>query len=499
MAKLTKKQAAIKWAAIIKSVKDSTPAIVGETIEEQVARKKRLEAPGNHEAWFKWYFPKFAYAEPMPFHIDASNRVINNLEWYEVRMWSRELAKSTRTMMEVFYLMFVKGKRNVILTSCTEKQAIKLLRPYKANLEVNQRLIQDYGPQQGLGQWEKAEFICKDGKSFTGVGLGGQVRGSKTDEVRPDILLFDDVDTDMDCRNKENVKNNWAFIEDSVMGTRSISVETTIIFCGNRIALDCCVFRASEHADHTDVINIRDENGVSTWPAKNPEHFIDRVLKQKSYASQQKEYFNNPITEGDVFKKINYKAIRPLSEYQMLVCYTDPSYKDTGDYKATVLIGKWNGEFHIIKAFLEQTTTAKMIDWFYKIMDIVGDKACYYYMEEVFLQDIIKKEVTDTGRRMGRNIPLMGDTRAKPDKYARIESLLEPLSRNGELYFNEDQKADPGMMLLAEQFTAFAPGSRAHDDGPDAVEGGIWIIQNKIIARAAGITVIKRQPNNKRF
>ena len=61
----------------------------------------------------------------------------------------------------------------------------------------------------------------------------------------------------------------------------------------------------------------------------------------------------------------------------------------------------------------------------------------------------------------------------------RIESLLEPLHRNGKLYLNEDEKDNPGMKKLDEQFVAFAPGSRAHDDGPDAVEGAIWIINGK--------------------
>jgi len=45
-------------------------------------------------------------------------------------------------------------------------------------------------------------------------------------------------------------------------------------------------------------------------------------------------------------------------------------------------------EFHVIKAFCEQTSTANMIDWHYQIMELVGDSVCYYYMEQVFLQDI---------------------------------------------------------------------------------------------------------------
>jgi hypothetical protein len=509
MAKITIKQAGLKWQEILKAIKNSTPAIVGESIEEQVSRKKSLDAPGNQEEWFKYYFPKNCqrkdgtFIDPMPFHKAASIRVLENLEWYEVRMWSRELAKSTRTMMEVLYLVFVKGKRNIILTSCTEKKAIKLLRPYKANMEANQRLIQDYGEQESIGQWEKNEFITKSGASFLGIGLGQDPRGNLADGgVRPDILLFDDVDTDSDCRNPEMIKNNWAWIDEAVLGTRSISEPTTIIFCGNMIAKDCCVVRASKFAKNTEmIVNIRDKNGLSSWPHKNSEAMIDNVLSQRSYAAQQKEYYNNPLTEGSVFKKMNWKKARPLKDYEILVAYTDPSYKATADYKCTVLVGRWRGEYHIIKVFLEQTTTAVMISWYYKLMDmgLAAGVVIYLFMEEVFLQDIIKDEVTTFGKKVGRNIPLSGDTRKKPDKYQRIESLLEPLNRNGELYLNEVEKENPHMINMEDQFKAFAPGSRAHDDGPDAVEGAIWIINDKSLKGHDAIMLFERPINTKRY
>lgn len=195
-----------------------------------------------------------------------------------------------------------------------------------------------------------------------------------------------------------------------------------------------------------------------------------------------------------------YKPARQISEYQMLVCYTDPSYKDTNDYKATVLVGRVGNEFHIIKCFLEQATTAQMIGWIYRVMDLVGGRSCYYYMEEVFMQDVIRKEVSDAGRKNGRNIPIRGDTRRKPDKYMRIESLLEPLHRNGELFFNKNEEDNPHMQRLVEQFIAFAPGSRAHDDGPDAVEGAIWIMVEKgSKGIGEGIVATARPENSKRF
>jgi predicted phage terminase large subunit-like protein len=502
----------VKWIrGILKEINDLASIDSEEPEEERKERKKRLEA--DPEGWFKYYFPQYNKARPAHFHLLATERVLKNKEWYEVRLWSRELAKSTRTMMEAFYLMLVGHmpgaakneeerlkKRYLLFVSNSLDNATRLLSPYKANLQCNKRIIQDYGMQKNFGNWKMSEFTTLDGIGFRALGVGQSPRGSRNEEVRPDIILFDDVDTDTDCLNPEITDKKWRWIEEAAIGTRSISEPTTIIFCGNRISADCCIQRATILADVCTELNIRDSNGCSIWPEKNTEASIDRVLSQKSYAAAQKEYFNNPITEGAVFKEMAYKPAQQMNDYETLVCYTDPSYKNTNDYKATVLVGKWKNEFHIIKCYLARATTAQMIVWHYDIMDLVGRNCCYYFMEQGFMQDVLVKEVGDAGKRTGRNIPIRGDDRKKPDKFMRIESLLEPLHRNGALYLNEAERYNPNMILLAEQFTAFAPGSRAHDDGPDALEGAIWRINDKLSrGGSGGIIPIDKQVNVKRY
>jgi hypothetical protein len=487
------------WESFAKNIHLSTPVDDSESQSDKIKRIATLEA--NPEEWFKYYFKTFANKPSPDFHRHATIRVVDNPEHYEVRAWSRELAKSTRTMLEVFYLTIVghpikrrgkvvdrKRKRNVLFISNSADNAERLLLPYKVSLENNNRIINDYGLQASEGNWEASEFVTRMGVSFRGIGAGQSPRGTRNQEIRPDVILFDDIDTDEDCRNPDTIKKRWAWIEEAAMATRSISNATTVIFCGNLIAKDCCVVRAIKYADHVDVINIRGEDGKSSWPEKNTEEHIDRVLSKISYAAAQKEYFNNPISEGTVFKELNYKPALPINKYEFLVCYTDPSYKESkkNDFKATVLVGMKGDEFHVIKAFCEQTSTSNMIDWHYQMMELVGDAVCYYYMEQVFLQDIFYQEFFSQAAIRGKQVPIVGDQRAKPDKFMRVEALLEPLNRNGKLWLNENERKSPHMQRLADQFTLFSPGSRAHDDGPDAVEGAVWMINNKRVTIATG-------------
>lgn len=497
--KLKDRQSLLAWQRYCKRIEKATYVDLSETATQQRARIARLEA--DSEAWFKYYFPDFAYAERAPFHKKATARVLTNPEWYEVRAWARELSKSTSTMMEVLYLILTKRKRYVLLVSNSEDNAIRLLSPYMAQLEFNQRIIHDYGVQKALGSWEASEFKTQGGAAFRALGAGQSPRGTRNDEVRPDVLLFDDIDTDEDCRNPETIKKRWSWIEDAAIGTRSISKGTLIVFCGNVIAKDCCVTRAMKFADHVDVVNIRDAQGRSTWPQKNSEAMIDRVLSQKSYFSQQKEYFNNPITEGAVFKEMHYKRLPALTQYRFLVCYIDLSYKSgsKNDFKAAVLVGRYKEEYHVVKAFLKQGTTRELAAGLIDIKTFVNDRCpIYWFAEENFLQDIILKELHEAFVQLKASIAISPDKRKKPDKFTRIEAALEPLNTTGKLFLNEAEKDNPSMKVLEDQFLAISPKSRAHDDGPDAVEGAKQKIDEKHY-ELAPVQFGGRQPHKNRY
>jgi hypothetical protein len=124
-----------------------------------------------------------------------------------------------------------------------------------------------------------------------------------------------------------------------------------------------------------------------------------------------------------------------------------------------------------------------MVGWHYEARSfIAGEVPVYYYMEANFIQDILLDQFNEVAISMGGDyIPIRPDHRKKPDKFTRIESALEPLNSSGRLVFNEKFKGDNHFDRLKEQFLALEPGSTSHDDGPDAVEGGNYIIDTKTI------------------
>lgn len=438
-------------------------------------------------------------------------------------------------MMIVLYLVIVKkNKRVIILASATSDAAIKLLNVYRAQFEANERLRYFYGDMRGT-KWTEDYFILSNRASFMAMGWGQSPRGVKLDEVRPDLLLMDDYDTDEECRNIEVLNNKWRWFENALFFTRSISEALLTIWTGNIIAKDCCVVRAGNKAreladrekplGHWDIINLRMvdinhpdpqedyRNGKSVWPEKNSEEAVDEVLAQVSLAAGQKECFNNPVIEGHYFDEIKWGECPPVHKLKYIVSYGDPAYSNKvskkaaqNSFKANILCGLYEGTLYVYTCFLQHVTNDEFVNWYYYLQDYVKERAqlrCFIEnntLQDPFYEQVFKPIFLNKGKERGFYINISPDERKKPEKFARIEGNLEPLHRAGRLVFNIKEKDNPHMLRLQEQFNLFDDGLPSPADGPDAVEGGYYMCQQLSAKIETGsIWYGKRYTNKKRF
>lgn len=481
------REALRRWENYFASLMADVP-VIHKNRKEMDEHRAYLEA--HVLEWITFFFPEYAKYEFAPFHIKAIKRCIKNDEWFEVLSWARSLAKSTVVMFIVLYLVLTGRKHNIMMVSATQGAAVRLFDPYRKEQESNPRLRAYYGEQIGA-KWTDEEFITKCDVAFRAIGYGNAPRGSRNKSYRPDMLLVDDFDTDEACRNAERIKDMWNFWEKAVYGTRDPAVPVTIIFCGNIIAKDCCVVRAGKMADHWDIVNIRDEKGNSTWPQKNTEEMIDETLGKISAASGQTEYFNNPVSEGEIFKELHWGKVPPLGRFKFLVVYGDPSpgqsKKGKSSYKAVWLIGEKDGIYYVIKGFLNRGLNSDFIDWYFFLDDFVrGKVSVYHYMEnnslqDPFFQQVFRPLLKAKCEEKGKRINIRPDEEKKTEKATRIEANLEPLNREGRLIFNQDEKENPDMVRLAEQFLLFNLQLTYPADGPDCIEGAKRIIDNKCL------------------
>ena len=485
-----------QWKEHCKRVQSITdPALMA--AETPAARdKRRRRLLDNYAAFCEYYFPHYLTLRDKvtgevirtihnaPFHNEAARKVRSTPNLKAVFQWPRGHAKSTH--FDIFmplWLMF-QPKRLInfmVIVGKSEDSAIRLLGDIQAELEHNQRIIADFGRQRGSASWQDGEFKAANGVKFLACGRGQSPRGLRDRESRPDYIVIDDLDDDELCRNEKRVHDLTDWVKEALFGSLDVG-RGRFIMVGNLISKNSVLFNITKTPGvFVSVIKAVDRNGEPVWRGKWTKEEAREYRDFVGYRAWEKEMMHNPIVDGTIFRSewIRFKKMPKLSKYEMLVCYTDPSFKSTtsNDYKASRLWGKIGNELHLIDCYVRQDTVSGMVRWLYNLYESLPEGvAVRFFMEANFMQDIILDEFTTEGNIRGYQLPLLPDKRKKPEKIQRIEAI-SPLWERGFVFYNEALKDSPDMQVGIEQTLALERGSRVHDDAPDADEGAIWYLQ----------------------
>ncbi len=456
-----------------------------ETKEEKEARVKRLLK--NYEAYCAYYFPSYCSAKMADFHRRESRYA--DRHWNEVILWqwSREFAKSTHANLLRPLFMYFNGQLDGMMTgSANEDLAANLLSDIKANFEGNHRILNDFGDRRSFGNWTDTEFVTNDGVMFKAFGVKQSPRGTRFRHKRPNYGVVDDLQDKESLKNDKISQEHFEWVKEDFMGALSTKKWQLIVpqnrFHKNTVTAKFEADREiKKHVSRVDMLNAQ---GESNWP----ENFTTDQCKAKMASvgtiSASREYMNTPIEEGKVFKReqVVFKTRLPYDRYDFLVAYSDPSFKATekSDYKATVLVGKKGLRRSVLKVFIGRVSAKQMFMWHYTMDDTVGDHTMIDHMMEAnFIQDMHLNLLVPLAEEKGRLLRLTGDHRSKPHKHQRIESM-QPIFENELIDFNITEKDNPGMIELINQLCAFEKGQSINDDGPDALEGALFILDTKI-------------------
>lgn len=491
--------ALLEWDDHVRAIRRATPVDADEhprVREDRVARLK-----GDFKAFCEYYFPHYCQSPFARFHLKQQRLVQENKRGVFVWIMSRALAKTTvHTVMNTIYMMVTGEARTIIVASYNGENATRLLARIKVLLEGNQRLIQDFGQFQGLSGWEASALQTQQGHLLVAVGSGQSPRGLSNEEVRPDLIICDDLDEDEQSRNPERVDNAEQWVRGSLLGTFDITGRARFIMVGNRFAEDMVLKRMYEVADHRMEVNITDAKGNPSWPERHTKKDIAHMEAKMGYNVAQRELHNNPIQEGKTFKRewIQWQPMTNLRQYRAMVAYLDPGFKKTktADSKAWVLVGFTGDKYHVLKAYVGVASIVEMIGWGYELAAYVSKHGAVaqLWMEEVFLQSLLYDDFAEEAKKRGQPLPLRGDKRKKPEKDARIESISGHFER-GNVVFNAAEKENHHMKRLVTQTLNFQPGVKSHKDGPDALEGAIHILHGA--AASAGPIVVGQRGRNK--
>lgn len=479
-----------RWKQHCETVQSATAVNINETQAQRLARIRRLRS--DYAAFVDYYFPHWTVnpetgkATPCaPFHVSAANAILKDRNIKAAFQWHRGAAKSTN--MDVFVPMWLMAQEHreinvMVLVGKSEDNAKTLLGDIQAELQYNQRYIHDFGEQYNVGSWEEGEFVTRSEVAFFARGRGQSPRGLRYRSHRPDYVIIDDLDDDELVESPDRVNKLFDWLRSALFGTLD-GGRGRFIMVGNLIAKNSVLARWCDiKSVHVTRVNIYDNRGNVSWAAKWTPQEVKDIEAVVGYRAFQKEYMNNPIIEGAIFRNewIRWGKHPAWSKFSEIVLYIDPSFKGStkNDYKAAKLWGKAGTTLYHLRAFVRQSSVAEMVRWCYDLYEWTREQgiAVRWYMEANFMQDTILDEFRREGELRGYQLPITGDKRKKPDKFQRVEAI-SPLWERGFVVYDETQRDNPDMLAGIDQTLAFEKGMRGHDDAPDADEGAIWMLQ----------------------
>lgn len=477
------------WRAWCDNIQNQTPVNKSETTP---AKQRRISALlKDYSAFVDYYFPHYCkdkqtgrHISSARFHIQAANKILSTPNISAVFQWARGHAKSTH--MDIFIPLWLKAQKHrqinvMVLVSKSQDNANSLLADLQAELQNNQRYINDFGQQYSAGNWQTGEFVTLDECAFFARGRGQSPRGLRYRNHRPDYIVIDDLDDDELCHNKDRVQKMTEWVLTALYAAMD-GGRGRFIAVGNLISKTSVLYNLMQNPSFfVSKVNAYTSSGEVSWKEKWSIEEIRHQQQLMGYRFFQKEMMNNPITEGSVFRQdwIHFKKPLPLNQYDEIIAYIDPSWKSSkkADYKAVKVWAKKNTELHHLFAFVRQCSLAEMVRWCYDLYERTRDICSIkFFMETSFMQDMMLEEFSTEGSLRGYQLPIRGDNRKKPDKFQRIEAV-SPLWERGFVFYNANMQNDKDMLTGIEQTLAFERGSSSHDDAPDADESAIFLLQ----------------------
>jgi predicted phage terminase large subunit-like protein len=481
--KLTRKQFQEKADQILGRLFREVSAFEDTSEAAKAARRER----GQQDIfWFyRTYLPHYFNQPEAPFHHELIEMVDQRPGPEEVLTpvalaAPREFAKTTvLSFGYVLHQIYFKLRHFIIIGSDTEDLASDLTGYLYLEMLYNERLKCDFG-EMVRENWGVDDFVTLNDIRLKARGRGQRLVGRKHKQWRPDLIILDDMENDVNSRNPDQVRKLTDWVLNAVYP--SIDSRGSLLWIGTiwarKSALEIAVLSEDEPWCHwtRKIYRAFREDGSSLWPAR---YSVAMLLKQKKAMGTlafNKQKMNDPKDDEGAFREewLRYFNRGDIDMRSLTVAsFVDPSAKngEGNDFKAIITVGLDRGKmiYHVLHAWIRRASIADMFAAAYRQHDHYGGQVG---IEENMLKDFLHEAIENYALTMGRYLPWKPIDH-KAAKESRIIGTLSYLAEHGKLQF---EKGHSDQNLLIEQLIYY-PSSTVHDDGPDALEGAVKLLQ----------------------
>jgi len=460
--------------------------------EAQHEELRALQKLRNNMALFGRYcFPTALRKHTPPFHHEVYSALADDDEKRVLIAAPRGTAKSTVTTLiyPLWRLAFKRSDEDMFMVIISESQAqsINFLSRIKYHLTHSQNFkntFGDMGPNTAQ-RWTHTDVVLANGTRIIAVGTGQRVRGFIEGDTRPNLIIVDDFESELNAFTPEARAKNRKWMTEAVIP--SLSDDGKICMIGTVISEDCFLYWAKESETWKVLwFSIWDENKKSIWPERFPKSRILGIRKEFESVGNLngffQEYMNiaqspdNAPFKPEWVKMHHYdyeridgqncltriiddeKKIIPVDIY----CGVDPasSLSARADFFVVATIGvDSDNNKYVIDIYRNRISPAEqpqiLIDKFKKY------RPRRMKVETVGYQEALRVAVRDLMREENLYIPgLESGVKPRNSKSERLMSLVPMFARKQFHFRPEDIEAQ-------QEFLSYPKGK--HDDIMDAV------------------------------
>lgn len=309
-------------------------------------------------------------------------------------------------------------------------------------------------------------------------GKGSSVRGLITKDIRPDIILCDDLQDQEDLRSETIPDTDWNWFLSDI---KYLGQYTRIFIIGNNLGLKCIMEliagKANEIGYYFERVGIRDDLGHSTWSAKYTDEYIDKDEEQARAIGKINIWIQERLClatndETRTFKQEDFRYYshtrwQKLKQTCTIFRMVDPSYamkkgNNDPDPRAIIVVGVDKDNYwYVLDGFAECVTPLQLIEKDFEFARKYKTNVCgweQYNLYSTFISD--KQREFNTFY----NIVELKPSGIK--KEVRIKERLQPRFASHTILF-PDYTDCKWLTMLQEQLLSFPFGK--HDDMIDAL------------------------------
>ncbi len=432
----------------------------------------------------------FRRATP-PFHSDIYRNLVDETKKRVLIAAPRGTAKSTvSTLVFPLWKLAFKTEEEeifIVIVSESQSQSINFLSRIKYHLTHSDNFKRLFGDLSAntAKRWTNNDVVLANGARIIAVGTGQRVRGFIEGDTRPNLIIVDDFESELNAFTAEARVKNRKWMTEAVIP--SLSDDGRILCIGTVISEDCFLYWAKgSTAWETLWFSIWDDDEKSIWPERFPKERILQIKEEFASVGNltgfYQEYMNIAQAPDDApfkpeyiqmhhydYKRINGQncLVRQVGDEEKII----PIEVYTGVDPASSL--GLRADFFVIASIgIDSEDNKYVVDIFRQRIDPAEQpseiiKAYKKYrpkrmkIETTAYQEALRSAVRKQMQEENLYIPgLEKGVKPRTRKSERLLSMV-PMMAKGEFFFRP-QDIEP-----QKEFLSYPRGK--HDDVMDAI------------------------------